>query len=641
MTEVSEDRVYARHDRRRGAVLIVGAGAVGGFLAEELSRVGYSLVLVDKDVLEQENLARHPLGAEWLGLPKASSLVAKIRRDFPVCDARGVDADFLALPESRQLALVRGADVVVAATDMFECQRRVNRVCLTAEIDAVFPAIWVDARIRDAEVSEILWVLPGRHTPCFECAVAFRQSQPDAQAGRGTRLDMQQLAIATAQIIIGLIDPTDVRGALLDPERTAVYIHGFTPRSRGVRDAFPTEGLRNQYADIPFPPSPCPACGGQQPRPAPAQPLPQPPRPVPARPVPRPHPPPDHSSAISWGAIAALLVVGLIVFGVYKASHHSAASAGSEAPAAQPTAVSSAPATNEQSTASSGINGWSSGQQVDSNNGLTSISCSDTSDCVGVDGSGYVYTYSGSSWSSGQQIDSSGNGITAISCPTTSFCGAIDSGADAYINSDGSWSSSSLVGADGGAANLTAISCPTDGYCVATGDYNVYTYSNGSWSSGVALQLPANFTAISCPTTNYCVATDDGGNVYVYDNGSWSSVQQVDAGNGFLAISCSSTSFCGAIDSSGNAYVDVSGSWSSSSLVSSDNDSANLTAISCPTDGYCLATGYYNVYVYSGGMWATGYEVQNNADFTSISCASTNYCVAADEGGNVYSYSGN
>lgn len=318
MNEVSEDRVYARHDRRRGAVLIVGTGAVGGFLAEELARVGYSLVLVDKDVLEQENLVRHPLGAEWLGQSKAPSLAAKIKRDLPVCDARGVDADFMALPESEQLALVRGADIVVAATDMFECQCCVNRVCLSAEIDAVFPGIWVDPRVRDGEVSEILWVLPGRHTPCFECAVAFRHGHPDAQAGRGNRLDMQQLAIATAQIVIALMDPTDVRGALLDPQQTAIYIHGFTPRSPGVRDTFPTEGLRNQYAHVPFPPTPCPACGGWDP----PQPSPTPatstglgthPR-VPATPT----PPPTHAGA--W-AMAALVAIALVIIGVVALRH--------------------------------------------------------------------------------------------------------------------------------------------------------------------------------------------------------------------------------------------------------------------------------------------------------------------------------
>ena len=147
MTEVTEDRVYARHGRRTGAVLIVGAGAVGGFLAEELARIGISpLWLVDPDALEVENLVRHPLGAQFLRQPKAQALAAKISLEFPVCEAIGRKDDFLALPEAEQLRLVSLADVVVAATDNFTCQQRVNRICLRAQVPAVYPAVWVDPR---------------------------------------------------------------------------------------------------------------------------------------------------------------------------------------------------------------------------------------------------------------------------------------------------------------------------------------------------------------------------------------------------------------------------------------------------------------------------------------------------------------
>ena len=266
MTDLSEDRVWARHRRRTGAVLIVGAGAVGGFLAEELARLGFSPIrLVDPDVLEVENLVRHPLGAPALGLPKAPTLAGKICREFPPCHATGLHADFLELADSEQQRLAAGADVVVAATDSAACQRRVNPVSLAAGRPAVYPAVWVDPRVRDAEVGEILWVRPGRQTPCYQCAAAFRQGAAATQAARGARVDIQLVALATAQVVTALAEPTDERAGILDPQRTPVYLHGLPPTSPAIRAPFPAPGLASRNVRVPFPAMPCPACGGQQP----------------------------------------------------------------------------------------------------------------------------------------------------------------------------------------------------------------------------------------------------------------------------------------------------------------------------------------------------------------------------------------
>jgi hypothetical protein len=261
----SEDRVWARHGRRTGSALIVGAGAVGGFLAEELARIGFSPVrLVDPDTLAVENLVRHPLGAGAVGRPKATALAEQIRRDFPPCDATGLCRDFLRMSAAEQRSLVAGADVVVAATDSIACQRHVNRVALAVGVPAVYPAVWVDPRIRDAEVGEILWVLPGGRTPCYECAAAFRQSAADAQAARGARVDIQLVVLATAQIVSALAHPDDERSVSLDPESNAVYLHGLAPTSPAVRDAFPTSGLSSRNVRVSFPVEPCPACGGRR-----------------------------------------------------------------------------------------------------------------------------------------------------------------------------------------------------------------------------------------------------------------------------------------------------------------------------------------------------------------------------------------
>lgn len=65
-------------------VLIIGCGAVGGYLATNLAKAGITmLTLVDHDVLKEENIYRHVLGRSWVNLNKADALKIAIEADLP------------------------------------------------------------------------------------------------------------------------------------------------------------------------------------------------------------------------------------------------------------------------------------------------------------------------------------------------------------------------------------------------------------------------------------------------------------------------------------------------------------------------------------------------------------------------------
>jgi hypothetical protein len=281
---------------------------------------------------------------------------------------------------------------------------------------------------------------------------------------------------------------------------------------------------------------------------------------------------------------------------------------------------------------------WSQAQQIDKTSGLTSVSCPTTSFCRATDGGGNVYTYSGGSWSAAKPV-AGGDGLTSISCPTTSFCAATTSGEAAYIYSGGAWTASNLTAADGGAAHLTSVSCPSAGFCIATGDWYSYTYSGGMWAKGQLVQDSHYFTSISCPTTSSCKATDGGGNVYTYSGGTWSAAKPVAGGDSLTSISCPTTSFCAATTSGDTAYIYSGGAWTASNLIPAGGGTAHLTSVSCPSAGFCIATGDWDSYTYSQGGWAIGQQVQNTHWFSAISCPTTILCKAADNGGNVYTYS--
>jgi molybdopterin/thiamine biosynthesis adenylyltransferase len=277
---ISPGELFARHDPVKGSVLIIGAGAVGGFLADELAAMGITqLRIVDFDTLAIPNLIRHPLPRTMIGQPKASSLATHIRGKFPTCNAVGIDRNFLDLSDDDQLQMVRQADVVVAAIDPEDCRRRINELCVEAEVPAVYTAVWVSEDVTDAEVGEIFWTLPGRHTPCYACWLASDRSGADDDSGgtgHGMRADIKVVVLAAASVVRALVGPTPERVRILDRTRNLILVHSFTPTSTAVERLFhgpnfqelsrsTRSGFRSRNVAVSFPPIPCQVCGGQAP----------------------------------------------------------------------------------------------------------------------------------------------------------------------------------------------------------------------------------------------------------------------------------------------------------------------------------------------------------------------------------------
>jgi hypothetical protein len=70
-------------------IMLVGCGAIGGYLAQAIVRLGAglgsgSLTLIDPDLLQPENLGRHHLGYTDLFQMKAKALCNDLQRQFPL-----------------------------------------------------------------------------------------------------------------------------------------------------------------------------------------------------------------------------------------------------------------------------------------------------------------------------------------------------------------------------------------------------------------------------------------------------------------------------------------------------------------------------------------------------------------------------
>ena len=218
--------LLSRELRDRSA-LVVGCGSVGSYLAEQLVRSGLGgITLVDPETVEPANLSRTVYEVGDLGRPKTEALGRRLLNVAPALrlslDGRAAEAHGPAGLD----ALVRAADLVVAATDDPAAQRALNRFAYARGKPAIFVGLYAGAR-----GGEVLLAVPGR-TPCYLCATRVR-GQAEASAGRVARevdygtgrlvgevalgADIQHVASAAVKLAL----------ALLAPEGEEVGLRGF------------------------------------------------------------------------------------------------------------------------------------------------------------------------------------------------------------------------------------------------------------------------------------------------------------------------------------------------------------------------------------------------------------------------------
>jgi predicted ThiF/HesA family dinucleotide-utilizing enzyme len=103
-------------DLRRSWVLLLGAGSLGSAVAELLVRGGVSrLVILDPDVVEAGNLARHTLALADVGAPKARALAERLRAISPELQVHAFRQP-LALTAERNPWLVSRCDTIIDCT---------------------------------------------------------------------------------------------------------------------------------------------------------------------------------------------------------------------------------------------------------------------------------------------------------------------------------------------------------------------------------------------------------------------------------------------------------------------------------------------------------------------------------------------
>lgn len=121
-------------------VAIVGCGGLGGYIAEELARIGVGrLVLIDGDRLEVSNLNRQIMSSELnIGQWKVEAARDRLQSVNSEVQVEGIKGWF---EEEKGPELFRKVDLVCDALDSLPTRVELERVCHQMELPLVFASI--------------------------------------------------------------------------------------------------------------------------------------------------------------------------------------------------------------------------------------------------------------------------------------------------------------------------------------------------------------------------------------------------------------------------------------------------------------------------------------------------------------------
>ncbi len=157
---------------QNSVVAIVGIGAIGTVAAELLARAGVgTLILVDRDVLEESNLQRQFLFTEkYLGKSKAvvaKEMLKEINSSITI-QAHPVHLN------SKNVGILQDAHVILDCTDNIQTRMLINWYCKKKQIP------WVYAAAIRTE-GYVMPILP--EGPCFACFLDKKTTETCETAG--------------------------------------------------------------------------------------------------------------------------------------------------------------------------------------------------------------------------------------------------------------------------------------------------------------------------------------------------------------------------------------------------------------------------------------------------------------------------
>lgn len=121
-------------------VAIIGCGGLGGYICENLSRIGVGKISIfDHDIFEEHNINRQRFSSyETLGLPKVKVVKTECQKMNPVCEIESFEHRF---DPTKDMELLENVDIVIDALDSPALKSTLAKVCFDTNIAFIHAAI--------------------------------------------------------------------------------------------------------------------------------------------------------------------------------------------------------------------------------------------------------------------------------------------------------------------------------------------------------------------------------------------------------------------------------------------------------------------------------------------------------------------
>ncbi|HLJ02055.1 MAG TPA: hypothetical protein VKT31_01365 [Solirubrobacteraceae bacterium] len=152
--------------------------------------------------------------------------------------------------------------------------------------------------------------------------------------------------------------------------------------------------------------------------------------------------------------------------------------------------------------------------------------------------------------------------------------------------------------------------------------------------------------AVSCASTSFCatvgysMSQPNAGAASTWNGKSWTEPRTIDATNNLTAVSCPAVGFCVALDPQGNSFVYSSGAWGPPIQIPGVNPTFGfLGSVSCASTTFCVAAYNGEAFIFNGSSWSAPQKL--GAQLGAVSCPTTTFCLAAGGAGEpAFTYNG-